>query len=106
MDKVQQSIDFLRKLETDDPYSLGFSGGKDSVVILDLAERAGVRFTATYANTTVDPPGTISFIKTNYPQVVIRHPEKIILSACKRKRFSIPDAQVLLRKTKGAIWYR
>ena len=29
MDKVQQSIDFLRKLETDDPYSLGFSGGKD-----------------------------------------------------------------------------
>ena len=28
MDKVQQSIDFLRKLETDDPYSLGFSGGK------------------------------------------------------------------------------
>lgn len=64
MDKVQQSIDFLRKLETDDPYSLGFSGGKDSVVILDLAERAGVRFTATYANTTVDPPGTISFIKT------------------------------------------
>lgn len=37
MDKVQQSIDFLRKLETDDPYSLGFSGGKDSVVILDLA---------------------------------------------------------------------
>lgn len=29
MDKVQQSIDFLRKLETDDPYSLGFSGGKE-----------------------------------------------------------------------------
>ena len=63
MDKVQQSIDFLRKLKTDDPYSLGFSGGKDSVVILDLAERAGVRFTATYANTTVDPPGTISLLR-------------------------------------------
>lgn len=63
MDKIQQSIDFLRKLETDEPFYLGFSGGKDSVVILDLAERAGVRFTATYANTTVDPPGTISFIK-------------------------------------------
>ena len=76
MDKIQQSIDFLRKLETDEPYCLSFSGGKDSVVILDLAERAGVRFTATYANTTVDPPGTISFIKKNYPQVVIRHPEK------------------------------
>ena len=59
MDKMQQSIDFLRKLETDDPYSLGFSGDKDSVVILDLAECTSVRFTATYANMTVDPPGTI-----------------------------------------------
>lgn len=87
MDKVQQSIDFLRKLETDDPYSLGFSGGKDSVVILDLAERAGVRFTATYANTTVDPPGTISFIKTNYPQVVIRHPEKSFFQLVSEKGF-------------------
>ena len=87
MDKVQQSIDFLRKLKTDDPYSLGFSGGKDSVVILDLAERAGVRFTATYANTTVDPPGTISFIKTNYPQVVIRHPEKSFFQLVSEKGF-------------------
>lgn len=31
MDKIQQSIDFLRKLETDEPFYLGFSGGKDSV---------------------------------------------------------------------------
>lgn len=106
MDKIQQSIDFLQRLETDEPFCLGFSGGKDSVVILDLAERAGVRFTATYANTTVDPPGTISFIKNNYPQVVIRHPEKSFFQLVSEKRFSIPDAQVLLRKTKGAIWYR
>lgn len=74
--KEQQAIDSLKSLETDEPYNLGFSGGKDSVVILDLAERSGVGFKATYANTTVDPPGTISFIKKNYPQVVIRHPEK------------------------------
>ena len=87
MDKIQQSIDFLRKLETDEPFCLGFSGGKDSVVILDLAKRAGVRFTATYANTTVDPPGTISFIKNNYPQVVIRHPEKSFFQLVSEKGF-------------------
>ena len=38
--KEQQAISFLRSMECDHPLNLGFSGGKDSVVILDLAERA------------------------------------------------------------------
>ena len=40
--KEQQAIDFLRSMERDDPMCLGFSGGKDSVVIFDLAERSGI----------------------------------------------------------------
>ena len=39
--KEQQAINFLRSMESDIPLNLGFSGGKDSVVILDLAKRAG-----------------------------------------------------------------
>lgn len=77
--KEQQAIDFLRSMERDDLLSLGFSGGKDSVVILDLAERAGIKYNAIYANTTVDPPGTISFIKKNYPQVQIMHQRNLFL---------------------------
>lgn len=88
--KEQQAIDFLRSMERDDLLSLGFSGGKDSVVILDLAERAGIKYNAIYANTTVDPPGTISFIKKNYPQVRIIHPEKSFFSVNRRKRFPFP----------------
>lgn len=45
--KEQQAIDFLRSMERDDLLSLGFSGGKDSVVILDLAERAGINILGT-----------------------------------------------------------
>ena len=64
---IKKGIDeCLRSMERDDPMCLGFSGGKDSVVILDLAERSGIKYNASYANTTVDPPGTISFIKKNY----------------------------------------
>lgn len=44
--KEQQAIDFLRSMERDDLLLLGFSGGKDSVVILDLAERAGIKYNA------------------------------------------------------------
>jgi len=85
--KEQQAIDFLRSMERDEPMSLGFSGGKDSVVILDLAERAGIKYNAIYANTTVDPPGTICFIKKNYPQVRIIHPEKSFFQLVEEKGF-------------------
>ena len=85
--KEQQAIDFLRSMERDDLLSLGFSGGKDSVVILDLAERAGIKYNAIYANTTVDPPGTISFIKKNYPQVQIMHPKKSFFKLIEEKGF-------------------
>ena len=74
--KIRQAINFLRSMERGEPLNFGFSGGKDSVVILNLAERAGISFNAIYANTTVNPPGTISFIKKNYPQVQIMIPEK------------------------------
>lgn len=64
--KIQQSIDFLRSMERDNPMCFLGAVGKDSVVILDLAERSGIRYNSSYANTTVDPPGTISSIKKNY----------------------------------------
>ena len=58
-----------------DGFWLAFSGGKDSVVILDLAERSGVPFTAHYNLTTVDPPEVVWFIKT-FVNVRIERPPK------------------------------
>ncbi|MFV0536809.1 MAG: phosphoadenosine phosphosulfate reductase family protein [Dysgonomonas sp.] len=83
--KVNQAIDFLKSIENDKPLVLGFSGGKDSVVLLDLAERSGIKYTAIHSVTTVDPPGTISFIKKNYPQVVIERPEKTFFQLVSEK---------------------
>jgi len=74
-DKVKSSIDLLIKLEKKgDTYNLGFSGGKDSIVILELAKRSGVKFNPTYSNTTIDPH--IGFIRKYYPEVTIIQPEK------------------------------
>ena len=85
--KIRQAINFLRSMERGEPLNFGFSGGKDSVVILNLAERAGISFNAIYANTTVNPPATISFIKKNYPQVQIMHPEKSFFQLIEEKGF-------------------
>lgn len=52
-----------------DPYYGCFSGGKDSVVIKQLALEAGVACQWHYNNTTIDPPELLRFIKAYHPDV-------------------------------------
>ena len=71
VDKVQISIDRLKAFQPKDrPYWLAFSGGKDSVCVLRLAQMAGVDFEAHYNITSVDPPELIWFIRKEYPEVI------------------------------------
>ena len=56
-------------------YYLAFSGGKDSVVLYQLAKMAHVKFQAHYHLTTVDPPELVRFIRGEYPDVQIAYPE-------------------------------
>lgn len=61
--KVSRAIKLLQSIPSDD-IELAFSGGKDSSVILKLAQMAGIKFTPIYKNTTIDPIGNISFCKS------------------------------------------
>ncbi|MFX0141581.1 MAG: phosphoadenosine phosphosulfate reductase family protein [Candidatus Hodarchaeota archaeon] len=72
--KIDKAIIRLRTFEPDDGYWLAFSGGKDSLVIYDLAKKAGVKFEANYNITTVDPPELIYFIKEKYTDVKFNKP--------------------------------
>ena len=67
---TDEAIRFLKEHEPKEGYHLAFSGGKDSVVIYDLAVKAGVKFDAHFNRTTLDPPEIEKFIKDNYPDVI------------------------------------
>lgn len=73
-DKVADAINLLREHEPPEGYYLCFSGGKDSVVIYDLAVKAGVKFDAHHNITTVEPPELMKFIRDHYPNVISEHP--------------------------------
>ena len=75
-DKVANAIELLKMHEPPEGYYVAFSGGKDSVVMLDLVKRSGVKYDAHYNVTTVDPPELVQFIKKEHPEVERHLPEK------------------------------
>ncbi len=87
IDRVKESVQFLKDLEPPDGYWLAFSGGKDSLTIYELAKMAGVKFEAHYNFTTIDPPELVQFIRDNYPDVKIDHPKKSFFKLVEEKGY-------------------
>lgn len=87
----ERSIALIREWEADaikwyeSGYHVSFSGGKDSIVTLDLVRRAVVRHRAVYAVTTIDPPELYRFIKREYPDVERRMPPLSFFQLIERK---------------------
>lgn len=69
-EKVGRAVKLLQENEPKDfGYALAFSGGKDSIVIRQLAIEAGVKFKAFYSVTTLDPPELVRYIKAVHAEV-------------------------------------
>ena len=73
-DHIERVIERLRAYEPANGYWLGFSGGKDSITLLRLAELSGVKFDAHFSLTTVDPPEVVRFVRESYPLVKCDRP--------------------------------
>jgi len=87
VDKVEESIAFLREHEPEEGYFVGFSGGKDSIVLYDLVKRSGVKAFPYYNQVGIEPPELLKFIKETYPEVKIMRPKEGFFRILRRTGF-------------------
>lgn len=80
-----ETISFIQEHEPPEGYFVGFSGGKDSIVLLNLVKRAGVKYQACHSLTSIDPPEVVRFIHKEYPEVEILKPRTSIYEAMQKK---------------------
>jgi len=70
-----EAITFIREsCANSSPVGLAFSGGKDSVVIMELMKRSDIPFESFYHCTQIDPPEVVKFIRRNHPNVKFIYP--------------------------------
>lgn len=72
---VDESIALIVEHEPPEGYFVGFSGGKDSIVTLELARMSGCKHEAYYFCTGIDPPEVVKFIKQHYLSVKWLYPK-------------------------------
>lgn len=80
-DKAEIAIERIRAHAHYGELVVRFSGGKDSVVILDLVQRSGVPYRAVYSVTQVDPPELVRFIRAHHPAVEFSRPKRGLVEA-------------------------
>lgn len=81
-------------------YVVGYSGGKDSDVLIHLFRRAGVKFCVVHNHTTLDMPETVYYIRRKFYEwelqgipCKIYYPDTNFWSLCLKKKM-LPQRQV------------
>jgi len=81
------AIDTLLEYEPPEGYYVAFSGGKDSMVILDLVKRSGCKYDAHMNLTSVDPPELLQFVREHYPDVELHRPELTMFQLIEKRGY-------------------
>lgn len=81
--KVEQSLRLIKAYNKWRPLTLAYSGGKDSDCVLHLCKLAHVQPTIVHNSTTIDPPGTLSYVQQH--GAVISRPQMTFYQLVEKK---------------------
>lgn len=84
--KLLEAKKIIREHEPPEGYYVGFSGGKDSTVLLDVVKRSKVKYEVFYNVTTIEHPETLDFVKS-FPEIQMVEPKKNIIDLIRQKGF-------------------
>jgi phosphoadenosine phosphosulfate reductase len=82
---IDEALSFIKAHEPPEGYFVAFSGGKDSLVTLELTRMAAVKHQAFYTYSGIEPPEVARFIKESYPEVTFLYPETSYWKLIKKK---------------------
>ena len=99
---LQQGEPLALSMNPNQGYWLGFSGGKDSVVLLSLAKLSGVKFHAEYNVVGNDAPSTVYFIREKFPEVHFWHPKEKFIPLVRKKGLPTMQRRFCCERTKEA----
>ncbi len=99
---LQQGEPLALSMNPNQGYWLGFSGGKDSVVLLSLAKLSGVKFHAEYHVVGNDAPSTVYFIRENFPEVHFWHPKEKFIPLVRKKGLPTMQRRFCCERAKEA----
>ncbi|MHB8880379.1 MAG: TetR/AcrR family transcriptional regulator [Thermodesulfovibrionales bacterium] len=87
-EKTAEAVEFIKgNTPPGETLYIGFSGGKDSISVLQLVKMSGVKFKAYYAATGLDPAEIIKFIKQYHPDVEWLRPKMSFWEGIRLKGF-------------------
>ena len=85
LDKLAVAIKRLVDNEPIGGYDVAFGGGKDSILTVEVVKLSGVPHRLFYAQTGIDPPELVYFIREHYPTVEFVKPKMTMWQGIEKK---------------------
>ena len=85
--KEDYALNFIEQHEPPEGWFGGFSGGKDSLVLKTIGDKANTKTPIQwfYSSTGIDPPELVKYIKKYHPDVIFKKPKRSFYEEMKKK---------------------